>query len=314
MYEVERKHGKVMSLRHVSKIVPGISKENVVTVCRQYGTHQGTPEFKRIIATILDHDGVVIPRAVVQYFFVGGKKVPVHLPCHGNSKCKERPYYRTQPSTLQAIKAESKTKTASIVYNDVFEASGGIDNCQSVSEEPRNKVQVYNARKGVNNLDSKDDIFDLLSLLKEHQAMEGGGFLREVLISSIPRAVLALNKQLDNIVTFCCQPSKFSVFGIDATFELGDFYVTLTMYRNFFLSSPHTSNPPVLLGIHMERQCDKYHSFFSSLLKLAPQISALKAYGTDGEKALLNALEACFPNATSLRCFIHKRKKILRNT
>jgi hypothetical protein len=84
-------------------------------------------------------------------------------------------------------------------------------------------------------LDNKDDIFDLLSLLKEHQAMEGGGFLGEVLISSTLCAVLALKKQLDIIVTFCCQPSNFSVFGIDATFELGDFYVTLTTYRNFYL-------------------------------------------------------------------------------
>ena len=60
----------------------------------------------------------------------------------------------------------------------------------------------------------------------------------------------------------------------------------------------------------MERQTDKYQSFFSSLIKLQPEIIGLKAYGTDGEKPLLNALEMCFPNAISLRCFIHKKKNI----
>lgn len=198
MYEVERKRGKILSVRHITLLAPGVDKKNVVTVCRQYGTHQGTPEFKRIIATILDCNGVIIPRAVVQYFFLGGKKVPVHIPSHGNSRDKERPYYRTQPSTLKAIKEESKTKTASVAYNEVFEASGGIDSCESVSEEPRNKVQVYNARKSIkdSSSDSKDDIFDLLSLLKEHQVVEGGGFLREVLISSTPCAVLGSSTTL----------------------------------------------------------------------------------------------------------------------
>ncbi len=115
----------------------------------------------------------------MQYFFVGGKKVPVQTLCHGNSRIKERPFYRTQLSTLETIKEESKTKTASVTY---CEAAGGIDSCWSVSEEPRNKMQVYNARynarksiKGCS-LYTKVDIFDLLSLLKDHQSMAGGGF------------------------------------------------------------------------------------------------------------------------------------------
>ena len=74
----------------------------------------------------------------------------------------------------------------------------------------------------------KGEILDLLSLLKEHQAMEERGFLKEVQIGSTPCAILASKQQLDNIiVTYCCQPTQFSVFGVDATFELGDFYVTL---------------------------------------------------------------------------------------
>ena len=145
----------------------------------------------------------------MQYFFQGGKKVPVHLKSDGNSKRIERPYYRTQPSTLQAIKDKCKTMTASVAYSDIFEVAGGIHKSKSVSEEPHNKSQVYNACKTVKSEDGKDkdEIFDLLSLLKEHQAMEDGRFLKEVQIGSTPCAILASKQQLDNVVTFCCQPT-----------------------------------------------------------------------------------------------------------
>ncbi len=227
-YELKRKHGVIQSLKHIPKVTAEIDRRNVITICRQYGTHQATPEFRRIITTVIDNKGVTKPRAVVQYFFQGGRKIPVHLESHGNSKRKERPYYRTQPSTLQAIKEKCKAVTTSVAYSEVFEAAGGIQNCKSMSEEPRNKSQVYNACKSVKSEtgQGKDEIFDLLSLLKEHQAMEDGGFLKEVQIGSTPCAILASKRQLDNVVTYCCQPNQFSVFGIDATFELGDFYVT----------------------------------------------------------------------------------------
>ena len=70
--------------------------------------------------------------------------------------------------------------TASVAYSDVFEAAGGIHKSKSESEEPRNKSQVYNACKTVKSEvgKDKDEIFDLLSPLKEHQAMEYGGFLK----------------------------------------------------------------------------------------------------------------------------------------
>ena len=143
--------------------------------------------------------------------------------------------------------------------------------------------------------------------------MEGGGFLKEVQIGSTPCAILASKQQLDNVVTFCCQPTQFSVLGVDATFELGDFYVTLTTYKNHSLRNCRTNSPPVFLGpafIHMERRTQDYQSFFSSLLKFEPRFCDLKAYGTDGEAALTAALESCFPTAVSLRCFIHKRNNI----
>lgn len=123
-----------------------------------------------------------------------------------------QPYHRTQPSTIQAIKDEYMMKTASMAYTDVFESAGGI---KSMSKEPCNKTQVYNARKNSkeSNVQSKDD---LLELLKQHQSNESRGFLNwfySMCCASLSEAAIAI----DNVVMFCCQ-SSFSVFGIDATY------------------------------------------------------------------------------------------------
>ena len=109
-----------------------------------------------------------------------------------------------------------------MVYADVFEASGGIKGSKSISEEPRNKAQIYNTQKECRNKDvhSKDDIFDLLEQLKTHQSEEEGGFLRirEVVTTSTPSVILASRIQLENSVTFCCQPSQLRILGVNATF------------------------------------------------------------------------------------------------
>ena len=59
----------------------------------------------------------------------------------------------------------------------------------------------------------------------------------------------------------------------------------------------------------MQRRFEDYN-FFAGLLKLEPQLQCLKAYGTDGEEALVKALRACFSKAVGLRCFLHKHKRL----
>ena len=60
----------------------------------------------------------------------------------------------------------------------------------------------------------------------------------------------------------------------------------------------------------MQRRFEDYHTFFSCLLKLEPRLASLKAYGTDGEGALVNALQACFKESIGLRCFVHKQRNL----
>lgn len=50
-------------------------------------------------------------------------------------------------------------------------------------------------------------------------------------------------------------------------------------------------------------------NFLSSLVGLRPKLSAVQAFGSDGEESLVQALKSSFPWAQQLRCFLH----MLRN-
>lgn len=49
--------------------------DSVVTIYRQYEIHKGTHEIRRIIATVCNSSGKRLPKAIVQYYFIGGEKV-----------------------------------------------------------------------------------------------------------------------------------------------------------------------------------------------------------------------------------------------
>ena len=136
----------------------------------------------------------------------------------------------SQASCILHIKQECQKKQPSETDHHMLEVAGGTESSRSISEEPRNKEQIYNAPMRSTNPDvcRKDELLELLVKLKSHQIDANGGFLREVVVTSSPCAILASKQQLDKLVAFCCQPKDFVAFWVDATFELGDFYVTLT--------------------------------------------------------------------------------------
>ena len=48
----------------------------------------------------------------------------------------------------------------------------------------------------------------------------------------------------------------------------------------------------------------------STIVGLRPKLSHIQAVGTDGEKALIDAIEKCFPHASQLRCFRHLQQNV----
>lgn len=104
-----------------------------------------------------------------------------------------------------------------------------------------------------------------------------------------------------------------SVLGIDPTFNLGDFYVTVTTYENLMLNNRKTAKHPVFIGpmlVHQKRTYDTYYHFASEMLKYRKEFTSMNVIGTDGEEQLRNAFGTVFPGAVRLLCSLHKRDNI----
>jgi len=121
------------------------------------------------------------------------------------------------------------------------------------------------------------------------------------------------------LAQFCTKSSsQSSILAFDPTFSLGNFEVTVSTYKYpliiFHSPNEHTSRHPNLLGpvlIHQQKQFANYHYFTSTLVGLRPELHQFHAFGTDGEKALVQACHSQFPDAIHLKCWLHFKDNLL---
>lgn len=135
-------------------------------------------------------------------------------------------------------------------------------------------------------------------------------FIREMRTLREPGIIVAVDRQLDDIVRFCTSENQFGVLTVDPTFTLGD---TVTTYRHLLLECKRTMKHPAFIGpvmVHYKKSFPTYLFFGSTLVGLRPKLSSLKCFGTDGEVALYQAFKHSFPGAIHLLCSIHARRNI----
>lgn len=102
---------------------------------------------------------------------------------------------------------------------------------------------------------------------------------------------------------------------LDATFNLGEFFVTpivfpLMKYVHRFGGGSPTFIGPVLL--HHQMNYATYSYFLNHLVSLKSDKKKIKVFGTGGEIALCNALRDSLPHAIHLRCIKHIKDSIER--
>ena len=83
---------------------------------------------------------------------------------------------------------------------------------------------------------------------------------------------------------------------------MGAFFVTPVVFLHKAFTSKRTGKPPATL-IHQRMNTEAYSYFAYQLQILLPPLHDIKAFGTDGEQALVNAFENAFPNELHLHCF-----------
>ena len=233
-------------------------------------------------------------------------------------------------STRQKLKISAHTEkvTPKTVLDQAYCSAGDVTNARSIGKLPRGPRDVYNARfsskKSTSHQSKNGDVQEVhgtWSLLekakREEESSPNSVFIRECRVHPDFLVVLASNRQLEDLKTFCTNPNDFCVFGVDPTFNIFEENISLTVttYRNLKLDHKSTSKPPVFIGpllMHQHKDWKAYSRFANLLTTECPELEGILACGTDGERALIDGFKRNFRLAVFLRCFSHFKDNIKR--
>ena len=163
---------------------------------------------------------------------------------------------------------------------------------------------------GVSLHETRDMLYVVMEQCK--WAEKGDKFVQDVTCAPKPMAVLCNEQQISDIEWFFCNSFHFCILEIDPTFNLGDFSVTVTVYKHLLLHNS-SGQCPLMLGpmlVHYRKKFWNYNYFLSTVIGLNQQIACVKAVGTDGEKNLADAALLNSFQAAHVRCFRHLQQNI----
>ena len=121
-----------------------------------------------------------------------------------------------------------------------------LSSAANASETPNNHNQAAYARRSRTPKDfqSVSSCTDALTNATYKCKKPGDNFVKEV--RSVPEAVAFFDTDAQfNVMRFCAAPmqSQASILCVDLTFNLGDFYVTTTSYKNPILLNKQGKHP-----------------------------------------------------------------------
>lgn len=240
---------------------------------------------------------------------------------HGNSRKNTTEYLRTMPQVTEKIRDEIRCskKRPRQVYED------NVLNSESAEAQPRNLKQVRYLASTVMRENKRcqssssgniaDDMQKIVSSVGCHE------FIRSVFFNdgNKPCIMLYTDHQINDIKRFCTRNSNEkiqSVLGIDRTFNLSPYYVTVTVYKNRSVVRPETQDHPIMLGpmiVHGDGNFNTYMLFLCQLKALVNddlgstevRVNDDILFGSDDEKALIKAIGLTFGSKQHLYCTLH---------
>ena len=143
-----------------------------------------------------------------------------------------------------------------------------VESCGSL---PRNRKHVSNFRLSMKSTSSlRDPLFAVIEQCKREES-QAEPFICSFQGAPDAMCLLAKDRQLNDMVSFCTNHEEFSVVGVDPTFNLGDFSVTVSTYHHLQLIDCTTKKHPVMLGpmlVHQRKTKLSYHFMASSMVGL----------------------------------------------
>ena len=132
-------------------------------------------------------------------------------------------------------------------------------------------------------------------------------FIQGVAVEDNCPIITLFTKDLADIDKFCTNEDGVnSPFCADMTYDIGHYYVVVTNYRHLQLVSWENGKEHILIGpvmICTKKNRETYQHLFQKITNACPDLrNTMRAYGSDGESALIKALELEFPFAVGFLC------------
>ena len=289
------------------------AKVGVYKFTRRYYYNDNVNSLKKTMTIAADSNQVCYRYAFLQYMFTQGEQSVTARP-HARNKINNKPYKRTKRSTLDKIKKDIHKHDSRKIVHNIIDERGGIEKVRLGSEIPRNRKQLYNVIQSVSKSEKiSDPLQYLMQKCKEEIQDENTALIRSVQVIPEPIVFLSTKQELKDVERFCTNPEIFCVLGVDATFDLCDYYMTFVTYRNPILQTKN-GNSPAIVGpgiLHKSKLERSYYVLGAEMVRWHPPCSAVLALGTDGELNTVNALLRVFSRAVHLRCDLHMKDNIL---
>ncbi|CAC5370339.1 unnamed protein product [Mytilus coruscus] len=283
---------------------PSRQPEYFIVYRHQY-VNLSSPDLHRVIIRTGTSPEKMMNTVFVQYYFEDEEHAVLVQP-NGSRNHDNKPYKRTQETVKNTIRELNMNKRPKDVFHTILKRTGGIENLTSGSQKPRDMQQVYNLKRK----ESNDEILETIDL----RATEEIKFIRHIEMVPEFSVFLATDNQLHEIEKYCTNNANFSILGVDTTFNIGNFYVTLTFYRNLMLEHKTKKHEPVMIGpvlIHQQRTYDSFYMLPSFMIRTKPTLNKILVYGTDEELNLKTSFSSCLPFAHHLLCDIHMKDNII---
>lgn len=260
-----------------------------------------TNEFSRTVII-----NPLVPNRVL-VIYEGDNSVVVDLP-HGNAKHpskKSKPFYRTRPSLINAMKNLKNKLPVQIYSNLTLAAPKALD--RHIVDAPRNIEQVRNARKFIPKEIrlTKKAINNLADLYYETE------FIQHFQLFPNLKLICFLQTAVNNFKSLLLDESlSAQCLSYNTTLECGHFYLSVLAYQQTeFQESPDV---PLLFMIHDKKFKSEQDFLFQQLTILIPELknSQKTILITDKETAIVNAAKRHLPHIPRFRCWIHALKSI----
>ena len=192
------------------------------------------------------------------------------------------PYTRTSQKTLERERTLlTERHFVQKTYDLLIKESGGPYGLSSQSTERRNKRQPYNVnlkRRRQSRLNDAVDVGDdLSSLLRDLKSMH---VVETIIVKRYCCFFyLSTERQVEEVVKFCCTVQNISVLGIDTTYNLCNMWVTDSSYQNKRLIGYDSGRHPVFLGpvlFHFTKDDQTFTWFALELQASNPETRKLK--------------------------------------